>query len=136
MTNHYIENSNSAITILKDTSFQEFRREQAVRYLQDHPSAEGIEALIEALADDDYGVHWACGTAVAFLGEQAFHIYLEALAKPDHSSRLREITGHIIHTNSSESVRQDGQSLLKAVKGPAAAIAAIEEANKLMLIYR
>lgn len=136
MADDKIENNDNAVAILQDTSFQEFKREEAVTYLQDHPSVEGIEALVNGLADDDYGVHWTCGTAVAHLGEQAFHVYLEALAKPDHSPRLREIARHIIHTNSSDSVREDGQSLLGAAKGPAPAIATIEEANKLLLKYR
>ena len=136
MSKPEIENTGSAILILQDTSYQEFKREEAVVYLQDHPSADSIKALVQGLDDDDYGVHWACGTAVAHLGEDAFHYYLEALAKPDHSPRLREVARHIIHYNSSDRVRQDGGSLLKAVKGPASAIATIEEANKLLVKYR
>ena len=111
-------------------------REEAAAYLQDHPSAEGIEALVKGLKDDDYGVHWACGTAVAQLGDEAFHVYLEALARANHNPRLREDARHIVHSNSSESVRQDGRSLLEAVKGPASVITTIEVANKLLLKYR
>jgi hypothetical protein len=73
---------------------------------------------------------------VAYLGEDAFHVYLEAFAKADHSPRLREVARHIIHYNSSDKVRQDGQALLAAVKGPASALATIEEANKLLVRYR
>ena len=136
MSDHNIENSENAIAVLQDVTLQEFRREEAAAYLHDHPSAQGIEALVKGLEDDDYGVHWACGTAVARLGDEAFHAYLEALAKPNHNPRLREIARHIVHTNSSEHVKQDGRSLLEAVKGPASAIATIEEANILLLKYR
>ena len=136
MTNNNIDNTEKAISILQDTSFQELEREEAVTYLKIHPSAAGIIALVVGLEDDDYGVHWACGTAVAYLGEDAFHVYLEALAKGDHSPRLREVARHIIHYNSSDKVRQDGQTLLAAVKGPASALATIEEANKLLVKYR
>ena len=136
MANNFIDNADKAISILLDTSYQEFDREEAVTYLKVHPSADGIKALVLGLKDDDYGVHWACGTAVAYLGEDAFHVYLEALAKGDHSPRLREVARHIIHYNSSDKVRQDGQALLVAVKGPASALATIEEANKLLIKYR
>ncbi len=135
MANNNIDNTKKAISILQDTSYQELEREKAVTYLKVHPSAAGIKALVLGLGDDDYGVHWACGTAVAYLGEDAFHVYLEALAKADHSQRLREIARHLIHNNSSDKVRQDGQALLAAVKGPTAALATIEEANKLLVKY-
>ena len=136
MANNIIDNTDKAISILQDASYQELVREEAVTYLKVHPSPNGIKALVLALNDDDYGVHWACGTAVAYLGEDAFHVYLEALAKADHSPRLREVAWHIIHYNSSDKVRQDGQALLVAVKGPASAIAAIAEANRLLVRCR
>lgn len=136
MNEERINNAAEAMAILKDSSYQEFRREEAVTYLRDHPTAENIAAIVEGLKDDDYGVHWACGTAVARLGEVAFHTYLLALAAPNHHPRLREIARHIINTNSSAKVKEDGAGLLKAAKGPAAAIATIEEANRLLLVYR
>ena len=87
------------------------------------------------MEDDDYGIHWACGTAIAFLGEKAFPAYLEALSKPDHSARLRDSARHIVHYNSSPKVHDDGQVLLAAVKGPSPAITTIEAAYKLRERY-
>lgn len=136
MANNNIDNTEKAISILQDTSYQELEREEGVTYLKVHPSATGIKALVVGLEDGDCGVHWAFGTAVAYLGEDAFHVCLEALAKADHSPRLRETARHIIHNNSSDKVGQDGQTLLGAVKGPTAALATIEEANKLLVKYR
>lgn len=136
MTENNFANSDVAVAVLLDSSYPEFEREQAAIFLQDHPSTESIQALIQGLDEDDYGVHWACGTAIAFLGEKAFHYYLETLARADHSARQREAARHIVHYNSSEKVKQDGKALLLGIKGPSPAIGAMEEANKLLLKYR
>lgn len=135
MTNTEIESVKQAMDILGDTSYSEFEREEAVRFIQEHPSDEGIEGLIAGLDDDDYGVHWACSTAIAELGELAFPAYLEALMKPEHSSRLRDSARHIVHYNSSPRVQVDGQKLLSAVKGPSPALSTIEAAYKLRDLY-
>ena len=136
MTNRDIENTEQAVEVLNDSSLSEFEREDAVAFLKEHPSDEGIDALIKGLEDDDYGVHWACGTAIAYLGEEAFPVYLQALSKPDHSPRLRESARHIVHYNSSPEIKKDGELLLAAVKGPSPAIATIEVAYKLREIYQ
>ena len=135
MTDTKIETEQQAIAILRDNSYSEFEREGAVRFLQEHPTDEGIKVLVRGLEYDDYGVHWACGTAIANLGENAFPAYLEALSKPDHSARLRDSARHIIHYNSSPRVKDDGQALLVAVKGPSPAITTIEAAYKLREQY-
>jgi HEAT repeat protein len=136
VTDITIENTEQAIGVLSDYSLDEFDRERAISFLQAHPTEKGIESLVGGLDDDDYGVHWACGTAIAYLGERSFPVYLAALSKPDHRSRLRESARHIIHYNSNPKVREDGKALLAAVKGPAPAIATIEAAYKLREIYK
>ena len=135
MTDTKIETEQQAIAIIRDNSYAEFEREKAIRYLQEHPTDEGIKVLVRGLEDDDYGVHWACGTAIAYLGEKAFPAYLEARSKPDHSARLRDSARHIVHYNSSPRVKDDGQALLAAVKGPSPAITTIEAAYKLREQY-
>jgi HEAT repeat protein len=135
VTDINIETEQQAIAILRDNRYGEFERERAIRFLQEHPSDEGIKAMVRGLEDDDYGVHWACGTAIAYLGENAFPAYLEALSKPDHSARLRDSARHIVHYNSSPRVKDDSQALLAAVKGPSPAITTIEAAYKLREQY-
>ena len=131
-----VESTEQAITILKDTELSELEREHAIEYLQDHPSPEGIEAFIVALEDDDPGVRWKSASALALQGQSAMHPLLEALCRPDADARLREGAWHVLRQNASKEVREDGQELLQALRGPAANIATLEAANKLLLKYR
>lgn len=135
MTDSNIESTDQAVEILNDSNLGEFDREKAVFFLQEHPSDAGIDALVRGLGDDDYGVHWACGTAIASLGDKAFRAYLEALSKPDHEPRIRESARHIVHYNSNPNIKKDGELLLAAVKSPSPAIATIEAAYKLLETY-
>ena len=127
-----IESIEQAIGILKNNKLGELEREEAVEYLRKNPSAEGNDALIAGLDDDDYGVHWACGSALADLGEQAFPPLLMALSQSDNSIRLRRGARHVIHYNKSAKVRTKSAGLLKALKGQGAASATEVEAHKLL----
>lgn len=136
MTNINIESTEQAVSLLTDESLSEFDREEAADYIREYPTPEGIEALVNTLDDDDYGVHWACGTAIAQLGEIAFPTYLAALTQPNHSPRLRESARHIVHFNSSPRVKEDGKALLAAVKGPSPAVTTMEAAYRLSEKYK
>jgi HEAT repeat protein len=127
-----IESTEQAIDILQDTANSEAERENAIHFLQQHESREGIEVLVTALEDDDYGVRWAAGSALAKFGESAMPSLLNALIKADNDSRLREASVHIIHNSTSRKVREESKELLKALKGPSAAIASMEAAYGLM----
>jgi len=70
MTNHF-ESVEQAIAVLKDTSQDELVRNDAIKYLQEDGSPEAIDALISAMTDDDLGVRWAAGDALAKLGSRA-----------------------------------------------------------------
>ena len=132
MSDSTIKSSQQAISILQNTGLGELEREHAIKYLQEHPSSEAIDALVTGLEDDDYGVHWACGSALAALGEPAFPALLQALVKPDNSPRLREGTRHVVHYNLSSKVKAESGQLMQALKGSAAGIATIEAAYQLM----
>ncbi len=131
-----IESTEQAISILQDSKLGELKREEAIDYLRQNPSAEGYDALITGLDDDDYGVHWACGTALAELGESAFPPLLKALSQPDNSIRLRRGARHVIHYNKSAKVRSKSAALLKALKGQGAASSTEVEAHKLLAQFQ
>ena len=127
-----IESATQAISILQNTKLGELEREDAAHYLQQNPSAEGNQALVAGLEDDDYGVGWACGAALAALGEQAFVPLLEALSQPDNSTRLRKGARHVIHYNSSSKIHSQAAGLMKALKGQGSASSTEVEAHRLL----
>ena len=127
-----IESTEQAIEIIQDTANSETEREQAIHFLQEHESREGIDVLVASLEDDDYGVRWAAGSALAQFGESAMPSLLNALIKADSDSRLREGAVHILHISSSRKVRDESKELLEALKGPSAAIASMEAAYDLL----
>jgi hypothetical protein len=100
--------------------------------LPDHPTAEGIEALVTALEDDDAGVRRSAGAALAQLGDVAFPALLGKLAHRSNDAWLREGARHGIHYNSSPRVRDESGDLMRALKGPGADIASMEAAYKLL----
>jgi HEAT repeat protein len=127
-----INSTQEAIALLENTRLSEHEREGSVHYLRDHPSPEGDEALIAALDDDDAGVRWAAGAALAELGDDAFPALLNKLAHKSNDTWLREGARHVIHYNSSSRVRAESGELMRALKGPAADIASMEAAYKLL----
>ena len=131
-----IESTEQAISILQNTKLGELEREDAVHYLQQNPSAEGNQALVAGLEDDDYGVGWACGSALAILGEQAFLPLLEALSQPGNSTRLRKGARHVIHYNSSPKIHSQAAGLMKALKGQGAASSTEVEAHRLLAEFK
>lgn len=127
-----IESTDQAIEILQDSSNSETEREHAFQFLQEHESRDGIDVLVASFEDDDYGVRWAAGSALAQYGESSMPSLLNALIKTDNDSRLREGAVHIIHNSTSRKFREDSKELLEALKGPSAAIASMEAAYGLM----
>ncbi len=124
--------TDEAIATLQDDSLAENKREAAARYLQHHPSDEGTDALVAALRDRDSGVRWACGTALAALGERALPPLLRALASTDNDQMLREGAHHALAHNTSQAVRDKTKNLLGALRGPGAQLSSMEEAAKLL----
>jgi HEAT repeat protein len=121
-----------AIAILQDLHLPELEREEATHYLQAHPTPQAIRALVATLEDDDCGVRWACGAALAMLGEDALPILLEALADPNNSRRLRDSARHVLYYNIDPQVQQITHSLFQALRGPAAQLETMEIAFRLL----
>jgi len=131
-----IQSSAQAIVILQDQQLPENQRTDAAHFLATDTSDESIKALVAALSDADHGVRWAAGTALALLGEPAMHAVLSALLEPHVDKTLRDGVRHVLTDNSSANVRQLSVPLIKALKGPEADIAAMQEAAKLLPIFR
>ena len=61
---------------------------------------------------------------------------LDALIGPDVDEMLRDGARHVLTDNASPRVRELSVPLIKALKGPQADIAAMQEALKLMALFR
>lgn len=127
-----IPSTEQAISILQNQKLAEGDREQGIYYLRDNPSSAGTKALVDALRDDDHGIRFASAKALAYMGDAAMPTLLVALADPDNDVLLRNGAHIVITESSSPKVRQEGQGLLKALKGSQAGIATMEAAFKLM----
>ena len=121
-----------AIQLLQDGSQSEHRRVEAIHYLQGNSSDKVIAALVAALEDDDSGVRWACGTALAMAGEAALLPLVKALASPSNSTYLREGARHVFRQSSSQKVQLDTADLQKCLRGIDADLRTMEAAYKLL----
>lgn len=122
-----------ALELLENNREEPAYREAAVRYLKDNPSPAAIGRLVQALQDDDAGVRWAAAVALAQLGETALPEVLKALTDPQRvgDPRLREGVYHILHNNPG-TVPVPISDLLEALRGPAADIASLVEADRVL----
>lgn len=126
------ESPAQATADLQNTRLAENQRAAAAHFLAADPTPEGIAALVVALKDGDHGVRWAAGTALAQIGEPAMPALLTALIGADVDKTLRDSARHVLTDNSSARVRELSVPLIKALKGPEADIAAMQEALKLL----
>jgi len=131
-----IKSPEEAIAILKNIRLSELERDDAIGYLQEHPSPEGMQALVTALQDNDYGVRWKAGAALAELGEAGMPALLKALCQPTEDEVLRQGARHVLHYNASPRVRQQTQELMQALKGPGSAVSTMEAAHKLLVLWQ
>ncbi len=127
-----IQSSAEAILLLQDPHRPENQRTDAVHFLASDASAESIAALVAALNDADHGVRWAASSALALLGEPAMPALLNALIHPGVDKILRDGVRRALTENRSPKVRELSVPLIKALKGPEADIAAMQEALKLL----
>ncbi len=130
------ESTAQAIATLQDARLPENQRVDATHFLEADANSESIAALIAALRDNDHGVRWAAGTALASIGEPAVHLLLTALIGPDVDKVLRDGARHVLTDNKSAHVREAAVPLIKAMKGPEADVATMQEALKLLAIFR
>jgi HEAT repeat protein len=127
-----IESETRAYRLLDDVHQAPYVREAAVRYLTKHATPTAIQHVTLALNDDDFGVHWEAAASLAELGMAALPAVLTALTKPDlaASPRMREGAYHVLHYNSAPEVRNYAGRLMDALKGSAADITTLVEANR------
>jgi HEAT repeat protein len=148
----FIGPENQAVDVLNNKKLSYHRREVAVHYLAQHPTPEGIKALVVALRDSELAIRWTAATALAQLGPLALPEVLKALVDPKTNTvRLREGVMHILHYSSNlahEPVYKQSEmeatvhtlsgkltsanDLLNALKGPAADIKSMKAAGKLL----
>ncbi len=128
-----ITSAAQALAVLDNNREEAKRREAAVRYLGDHHTPAVIARLVQALQDDDVGVRWEAATALANQGEPALLEVLKALTDPKRvgDPRLRESAYHILHMNQA-GVPVSIADLLDALKGQAADIASLVEADRVL----
>ena len=127
-----IESEAHAHRLLDDEHEAPYVREAAVRYLARHATSTAIQRMTMALNDDDFGVHWEAAASLAELGVIALPVLLTALTKPElaASPRMREGAYHVLHYNSAPDVRNYAGALMEALKGSAADITTLVEANR------
>lgn len=127
-----IQTTEQAIAVIQNTRLSEAEREEGIHFVRQAPSAQGIEVLVETLRDNDHGVRFAAAHALAYVGDAAMPALLQALAQADNDIALRKGATIVIGESTSPKVREQGQTLLNALKGSQAGIATMEAAIKLM----
>ena len=127
-----IQTTEQAIAVIQNTRLSETEREEGIHFVRQAPSAQGIEVLVEALRDNDHGVRFAAAHALAYVGDAAMPALLQALAQADNDIALRKGATIVITESTGPKVREQGQTLLNALKGSQAGIATMEAAIKLM----
>lgn len=131
-----IKSTAQAILDLQNQQLAEHQRTEAAHVLAADATADSVAALVAALSDADPGVRWAAGSALALIAEPAMPAVLSALLQPNVDKALRDGVRHVLTDNSSANVRQLSVPLIKALKGPEADIAAMQEAAKLLSSFR
>ena len=134
VTNKEIFSVGQALEILDDSYENQLLREQAIRYLSYQPSEEIINRLVWALQDDEFAIRWEAATALAQIGKGALPELLKALTDPDRvgDPRLREGAYQVLHHIQNPYYAINITRLLQALKGPAADIASMKEAGRIL----
>ncbi len=130
-----IASENQALDILHDVTRSSELRVKAARYLGGNHAARIIQNLVQALQDDDFGVRWEAAEALAKCGPVALPEMLKALTDPKRVSdpRVRRSIYHVLHEIDDPELQRQTAGLMEALRGPAAAIAAMMAAGALLL---
>jgi len=125
-----------AVAILNNRLNSVAEREAAARFLKKNPEPQAVPRLVKALQDEDFGVRWAASEALSQLGVHALETVLGVLADPDQvgDPRLRESAYHMLHLGRAWPVPVN--KLMQSLKGPAADLATLEEAARLLHLMR
>ena len=127
-----IQSEQQALTLLNDTTQDVFGREAAIHYLHRYPTQSNLTRLVQALEDDEFGVRWTAAVVLAQVGDDALPPLLHALTEQHESTWLREGAHHVLHYSSGDKAREKTGALQKALRGPAAEMATMHEAAKLL----
>ena len=126
-----IQSKQEAVTILNDSSRATFDREKAIHFLKEQTLSQvEMDALVNALSDDEVGVRWAASVALAAHGRSVLPTILHALVQSNCNSLLCASVHHILHDNATSDLRVEAKELLQALKGPASDVAAMDVAFK------
>ena len=130
------ESAHQALATLENLSLPRGMREEAARYLSTLDDRYGAEKLVAALQNDHFGVRWEAANLLTRFGMVALPTLLEALTDPYKvaDTRLREGVYHVLHYNVDPSVRALTHSLVNALKGQAADIESMREANRIRIL--
>ncbi len=131
-----ITSETQALDILKDTSFAPELRAKAARYLGQYPTTpRGMQNLVVALQDDDFGVQWEAAEALANCGPAALPEMLKALTDPKRvgDPRVRRGISHALHESRDPQLRAVTADLVEALREPTATVAVMMAAGMLLL---
>jgi hypothetical protein len=131
-----ITGMDQAVRILKDKTSGERLREDAVRSLAADASPEAIKTLVDTLQDHDLGVRWQAAVVLSQLGKRALPYLLTALVDPKRVADpwLRDGALHILRDNVDAGVTMLSRNLRHALKGQAADLRTMREADRLLRI--
>jgi HEAT repeat protein len=129
-----INSETQALEILDDDHKGTIEREEAVRYLADFPSEQVIDRLVKALQDDDFGVRWESSMVLSGFEKMALPSLLKALIDPERvgDPRLRRGVLRVFSHMKGSSQPRSAWKLIDALRSPAADIASMEEAYKML----
>ncbi len=128
-----ISSIDEAVKTAADSGQESQVREDAIRYLADHPTEAVINTLIDLMETDDAGVRWKAAEALAATGQAALVPVLHALVDKSDSRWLLEGAYHVFHNNRSSEVARMTDGVCAAMKGQGAAVATVTAAGKLLV---
>ena len=127
-----IQSEKQAIEIVKDNKQKVLDREAAIYYLEKAATPDNLALLVDMLEDDAFGVRWAAAVVLAKVGDSSMAPLLHALIEKHDSTWLREGSHHVLHYSSSQNIREQSGELQKALRGPGAEMATMQEAFALL----
>ncbi len=125
-----------AVAIMDNRLNPVAEREAAARFLAKYPEPQAVPRLVGALQDEDFGVRWAASESLSKLGVLALEEVLKVLADPNKvgDPRLRDSAYHMLHLGQHWPVSV--KELMRSLKGPAADLATLEEASRLLQLLK
>lgn len=124
------QSPDALLAIVDDKNQSSLDREGAIHQLKEFPTPAVIDAMIQALEDNDSGVRWAAASTLLEFGQAAAIPLLRTLVEKNDSVWLREGAYRVFHDTRSAVVHDATVDVVKALKGPAAGLMTTEAAVK------